>query len=842
MIRGAAPDLSPVAAPTDRDLFRQVEGARQAVFPEQSEEERRRLGQYGTPAALARFMAAMFADLPPEVRLLDAGAGVGSLAVAFVVEACARPEPPRRISITAVEVEAAFLPSLRANLESCRDHAASQGVDLDFQVVHADFIEMVARAESDLFTARSSPFTSAIQNPPYHKLRSDSRHAALLGALGIQAPNLYAAFVALTARVLAPGGELVAITPRSFCNGPYFRGFRQDLLARTVIRRLHTFESRTEAFSGDAILQENVIIDVLAGRPVPATIEVSSSSGEPGSDMSCHEVAYEKTVGPLPDRVLHIIPDGIALDVMTVASSFPSSLAGLGLGVSTGRVVDFRVREHLRVTPGAGDAPLIYPLHLRAGSVQWPAPGGRKPNAIAVTEETSALLVPAGCYVLLKRFSAKEQPRRIEAFLCDADRLGARPVAFENHVNYIHREHRGLARDLARGLLLYLNSTLVDLYFRSFSGHTQVNAADLRSLPFPDESFLVRLGARLGDEGPTQSMIDAWLRDEIEAMVGDEVIDPVASLRRIREAREVLVALGLPAGQTNDRSALVLLALLGLEADMAWSDARDPLLGVTAAMDWFAARYGKRYAPNSRETIRRKTLHQFCDAGLVVLNPDDPARATNSDKTVYQISPEALELLRHFGRETWAARLDAWLARAPALRELYAQRRDAHRITVEVADGVSVSLSPGGQNVLIEKVVHLFIPRFVPRARILYVGDTEDKSAYLDETGLVELGVAFDVHGKFPDVLVLDTDRNWLHLIEAVTSHGPVDPKRHRELAGLFADLDVGLVFVTAFLDRRGFSRYAPDIAWETEVWIAEAPGHMIHFDGERFRGPYSKR
>lgn len=307
----------------------------------------------------------------------------------------------------------------------------------------------------------------------------------------------------------------------------------------------------------------------------------------------------------------------------------------------------------------------------------------------------------------------------------------------------------------------------------------------------------------------------------------------------IGEAIDVLTQLGFPKGQLNERSGLTLLALLDLTPTKGWSEAAAPLRGITPMMDFMAEHFDKRYAPNTRETVRRQSIHQFQSAGLILRNPDDPARAVNSAKTTYQVTGIALGLLRKYGSGEWALELARYRLRVEALTERWEKERRLQRIPVVLPDGAEITLSPGGQNVLIAALVQEFCPRFTPGGRVLYIGDADEKLAVFDESGLSGLGVAIEEHGKMPDLVVHDVDRDWLVLVEAVTSHGPVDAKRHEELHALFDDATVGLVFVTAFLDRRSLARYVGDISWETEVWVAESPTHLIHFNGERFLGPY---
>ena len=308
---------------------------------------------------------------------------------------------------------------------------------------------------------------------------------------------------------------------------------------------------------------------------------------------------------------------------------------------------------------------------------------------------------------------------------------------------------------------------------------------------------------------------------------------------RINDAIRVLKELGMPRTQQNERSALCLLALLNLTEEKSWPDAEDPLVGITPMMEFAREHYGKRYAPNTRETFRRQTIHQFVDAGLARYNLDDPTRPVNSPKAVYQISPDAMVLLRSFGTGEWNKNLAAYLAARQTLAARYAKEREMRMQSVKLAGGRNFQLSPGEHSELIKAVVEELAPRFVPGGMLVYVGDTGEKWGYFDEGLLKKLGVVIDSHGKMPDVVLYYPEREWLLLVECVTSHGPVDAKRHAELAELFVDSTARHVYVTAFPSRSVMTRHLSSIAWETEVWCADAPSHMIHFDGERFLGPY---
>jgi hypothetical protein len=311
------------------------------------------------------------------------------------------------------------------------------------------------------------------------------------------------------------------------------------------------------------------------------------------------------------------------------------------------------------------------------------------------------------------------------------------------------------------------------------------------------------------------------------------------SNQQIANARRVLEDLGLPRGQLNDRSALTLLALLQLEPTANWADSKQPLLGVTPIMNWISKHYGLKYAPNTREIFRQSTLHQFLEAAIVTYNPDDPSRAVNSPRAVYQVSSDALEVFKTFGTDNWQPSVVCFQKQAGGLAKKYASPRMLKQIKVSISDGQILSFSPGKHSELISLIMSDFAPRFAPGSKLVYAGDTGQKFAFFDEKVLSGLGITINVKGKMPDVVLYFGKKKWLLLIEAVTSTGPVDAKRHAELAELFKQSKVGLVYVTAFLDRKTFSKYLREIAWETEVWQADNPDHLIHFNGKRFLGPY---
>lgn len=809
------------------------------------------LGQYMTPAPIARFMASLFEDTSGDIRLLDPGAGVGSLTAAFVERITAIADKLRSISFVTYEIEPVLSSYLRTTLDEAVAQCSRAQIKANAELHEKDFILGHARGvQPDIFhlEREDDGFSHVILNPPYKKINSESLHRAALRMAGIETSNLYTAFMFLAAQRLRDDGEMVAIVPRSFCNGPYFRPFREQFFAMMGIRRLHIFEKRNSAFKGDEVLQENIILHAVKGaRPSEVTIS-TSQGGDFHIDADGHCVAEDMTIRTVPydsvirstdpDRFVHIAANDLEQGIVDRMAHFTATLADIGVDVSTGPVVDFRLKDDLRAQPQEGAVPLLYAAHLANGTVVWPKVM-KKPNAIRLSPESRKWLWEnKGHFVVTKRFSAKEERRRIVASVY-ASNLPGELVGFENHLNVFHAKQAGFSQELARGLALYLNSTLVDRYFRQFNGHTQVNATDLRSIRYPRREVLERIGRDVGNAALTQQDIDKVIEGELAHMADKQ--NPLQAQQKIDDALKILTALGMPRGQRNERSALTLLALLNLRPDGTWGALHKPLIGITPIMDFTREHYGREYAPNTRETFRRQTMHQFVEAGIALYNPDDPARPVNSPKACYQISEEAYTVILTFGTDKWQGTLDTYLEGQETLAAKWAKHREMQMIPVQVSDGKEITLTPGAHSALIKRIITDFAPRFAPGAEVIYVGDTGDKIGYFQKERLAALGVTVDRHGKMPDVVLYFGRKNWLLLVESVTSHGPVDSKRHNELATLFKGANPGLVYVTAFPDRGIMGRYLGEISWETEVWCADAPTHLIHFNGERFLGPYEK-
>ena len=476
-----------------------IDQARLKVSKCTNAEKKSHLGQFLTPASTAAFMAGLFPQSSGECRLLDAGAGIGSLSGAFL-ERCARGDMKfNAIRLKAFEIDPVVQPELQHTLSYYAEKCP-----LFYEIVDVDFVEEAVNA----IQFRKYSFTHAILNPPYKKIRSNSRYRKLLQKVGIETINLYSAFLALTIALTEPNGQIVAIIPRSFCNGPYYRPFRKFIFTHTAIRHLHLFESRTKAFKDDNVLQETIIIRLERGGK-QGHVTVSTSTDNTFTDLAQHIYPFEQIVQPdNPEQFIHVPASS-----STTANLPPAvhhTLDELGIKVSTGPVVDFRLRKYLCEALEPDCVPLLYPGHFSEGSARWPVSGEKKLNAIRYSSDTQKWLYPSGYYCVVRRFSSKEEKRRIVASVVDPSIFGKpKALGFENHLNLFHENKHSLPQALAHGLAVFLNSTLADNYFRCFSGHTQVNATDLKLMKYPSRNALLKLGKwAMKRSTITQSMID----------------------------------------------------------------------------------------------------------------------------------------------------------------------------------------------------------------------------------------------------------------------------------------------------------------------------------------------
>ncbi len=435
------------------------------------------MGQFFTPALAAQILAAM-PRIPKggTLRVLDPGAGSGILTAA-IVDRVRREAPDVTVVVTAVEMDASLRTPLAETLGNCEEAGAiTQLIDDDF----------VAWALST-----SDRFDLVIQNPPYRKLQSGSTTHTVLRSVGVDVPNIYAAFLALGLRLLDSGGQQVSITPRSWMNGTYYGAFRHDFVRRAGIDAIHTFESRSKVFGDTGVLQEAIIVTATVGsHPDEVVVHTSHDHRE---EASQRRVTYSDVV---TDDFIHVPATQSDSDAVTWMERASCTLAEIGLSVSTGRVVDFRSRDFLSPKRTPESAPMVYSANFRGTEVVHPQLGAKKPQWFTADPLTAAkLLVPPGEYVLVKRFSAKEEKRRVVAALWSHEDA----PAFDNKLNYFHDSKHGIDPLVALGLSKWLNSSQVDRYFRVFSGHTQVNAGDLRQMRFPTLMQLRALAASSED-------------------------------------------------------------------------------------------------------------------------------------------------------------------------------------------------------------------------------------------------------------------------------------------------------------------------------------------------------
>lgn len=441
------------------------------------------LGQYMTPSSIAHFMASLFPATPQasSFHLLDAGAGRGALTVAFLEKWREEAYAFQHGEVSLFEYDEMMLSDLKANIDDVR-----LGLDLKTHIYHQDFIE----SASSLVSHGKRVFSHAILNPPYKKIASNSLHRKQLRKVGIETVNLYSGFVALALLLLRPGGQMVAIIPRSFCNGPYYRHFRDFLMANTAIRHIHIFQARDKAFKDDNVLQENIIIS-LERDGKQENVTVSQSTDGTFKDYTIDEYPFSSIVHRNSRENFIYIPCEGKMEFLPGAVN---SLSSLGVNVSTGPIVDFRLKQYLHTMPEGNDAPLLYPSHFN-GDMHWPKKNFKKSNAISVCPSTMKWLYPNGWYVVVRRLSSKEEEKRITASIVNPYRFaGMKFLGFENHLNVFHQNKMGMPESIARGLACYLNSTSIDKNFRAFNGHTQVNATDLRSLLYPSRNVLSKIG------------------------------------------------------------------------------------------------------------------------------------------------------------------------------------------------------------------------------------------------------------------------------------------------------------------------------------------------------------
>lgn len=482
------------------DIRSTVESRRQVAQQGLDPATREALAQHFTPSVTGDLLAGMLSMdvLSGTVRVLDPGAGAGSLAAA-VVHRLRTERPDLWVHVTAVEVDPELVPYLSETLADCEKYG-----QVETELVQDDFL-----TSDD--TRMRGPFDLVIANPPYGKLARNSKERKASGRRTVDTPNRYSAFWADSVSALGQGGQAVVIVPRSWANGVYFTQFRKWLLSQVALDSLLVFEARNSVFADSGVLQENVVAAVTKAPQLPE-VTMWAALGHGTGLVSSHTVPFESVVFP-DDRYTFVrFTDG----EIVVPPAASHTLADLGVTASTGKVVDFRCRELLCTEHSSDTVPMLYQANIRPGVVNHQLPVRGKPQWFRIGAAVAdKLTVPPGTYVMIKRFSSKEEKHRVVAGVwhCDA------PSAFDNKTNYLHLNGCGIPQDLARGIALWLNSTILDKVFRTFSGHTQVNATDLRILPFPDADTLVRLAYSAPDPYPSQSDIDRLVNKVMSEVV-----------------------------------------------------------------------------------------------------------------------------------------------------------------------------------------------------------------------------------------------------------------------------------------------------------------------------------
>ncbi len=826
-----------------------------------SSARKKELGQFFTPLRIGECLAHWATPPSTEaIRVLDPGFGTGILSCCLLEQFAKNSTTLRRIELEAYDVDESLLPIAQEVVGHLTDWLASRGIELTTRLHTADFI-LAHAAVWQFPLAPPATYDVVIANPPYFKLGQHDPRNVLAGAAYAQ-PNIYALFAVLAGKLVRPGGELLFLVPRSFSSGPYFARFRRFAHQQWRWARFHLFHSRRAAFKKDAVLQETVLFKAVRygsanpGLAASPAVIISASAGmhDLGEASELAQPLAE-LVGPERQGSLLFLPtDAGENALLTRFRSWTHRLADLGVGVSTGPVVAFRAAEWLRAQPAPGALPLLWMDNVGPGGRwRWPLTSRTKPQYLAAATPKTQL-VPNRNYVVMRRISAKDDARRIVAAPCLAADWAASHLGFENKLNYLYARRGEFTPVQAIGLAALLSSRPYDQFFRLFNGNTQVSATEARELPVPAWPAIEALGAQVQAHGwdvADQLVADLLqlptaaysLPDNFMAEPALPYANPDAELPpKVREAQQLLSAVGMPAAQQNKISAYTLLALASLGPADPWNAATGLSKRVSRGIsDFIAATYSQVYKENTRETFRRQVLHQFVQAGLVAYNPDAPALPVNSPKAHYALTAEAISLLQAYGTDQWPVQLTAFQAQHEALTAQYAAARNQQRIELVLPDGRTVALSPGLHNEVQRAVLEQFLPAFAPGAQLLYLGDTEQKHLFEDAATLQRLGVPLGQHSKLPDVVLLQArpdGSEWLFLIEVVTSHGPVSPKRKLELQEMLKSCPAGPVYVTAFPDFKLFKKYSSALAWHTEVWIQEMPGNMIHFNGDRFLGP----
>ena len=484
-----------------------------AYIDKQPKEMIAELGQYFTPHSIAKLIAQSFnlINLGQRVKILDPAAGSGILACALCEELAKLPNRPPQINLTVYEIDKALIPTLRKSLNYLKNWLVESDIDMKIKVINKDFVLSNASAlnhatQSPLFNPQQfQKFDLVVANPPYFKISKSDPRAQVSTSVIYGQPNIYALFMATAAALSEEKGQLSFITPRSYTSGLYFKKFRQKFFDKITPNFIHIFESRDKAFNKDGVLQENVILHATKTGDTDITernITISSCRDLSDIDKSEKvEIPLKEVISKQNDYILHIPTQATHRDILRLVNSWNENLHSLGFGVSTGPIVAFRARHFIEPdTNEDARAPLLWLHNIKPMQVCWPLETRRRSKYIAVSEESRRILLPSNNYVLIRRFSAKEEKRRLVAAPLMQQHLESDFVGIENHLNYIHKRDKNMSELEAVGLSALLNSSLFDSYFRIFSGNTQVSATELRGFPLPTSEVISRIGTLMQED------------------------------------------------------------------------------------------------------------------------------------------------------------------------------------------------------------------------------------------------------------------------------------------------------------------------------------------------------
>ncbi len=636
---------------------------------------RQSTGQFFTPPAIAHHMARIAGALDNQDHILDPGAGVGMLSCALCETALQ--QELSALSITAYEVDPILHTLCLFTLNYAREKMLEHNLDIHIAVHNRDFIDASAEhvSQESLWSEKfqtAQTFDLTILNPPYFKVNQKDSRAKLIKDIAHGSTNMYTIFMSLAVTRLKTGGRFISITPRSFASGAYFKHFRRYFFHTITPEIIHVFDSRRSAFEEADVLQENIIlvgIKASADMYRSPTVTITRSRGLADlNNALSQQVARNFIIDEQQtDPVLFLPTSDIDLHLLQAFKHWSDTLATHNLVISTGPVVPFRSQKLLTAMESVSQgeaAPLLWLQHIHHMSITWPLPAFDKPQAITY-QAGNKLLVKNTTQIVLRRFSTKEEPRRITAAVLAEDFFDTDMIGLENHLNYLYRPGGEITYVEAIGLAAFLNSSLVDRYFRMLNGNTQVSATELRQLPLPPQEKLTRIGNRVINnhaerdaEATEQIIIDELGKDLVVGSEDEDVQLPILRDSRIvmgklQEAQRVLRDMGLPNAQQNEISALTLLALCNLSEMASWSDISPVPITIHNMMGFMKIQYGRTYAENTREVVRRQVIHQFEQARIIDRNPDDPSRPTNSPNTCYALSQEAQMVLPQFGTPEW---------------------------------------------------------------------------------------------------------------------------------------------------------------------------------------------